>query len=112
MRNDPWRTELYQPFIYVGQSAEQMIKTVNKLITEKKPVCTQLIISGGIKNYLDGYYLTSLSQLPAVYGMASSVLKYAAADDRGVLKTYLEDQVIAYRFAQAYLRLNPAYEGK
>ena len=111
MRNDIRRTELYRPFIYVGQSSEQMIKIVNQLISEKKPVCNQLIISGGIKNYLDGYYLTSLSQMPAVYGMASSVLKHAAADD-GTLKIYLEEQIIAFRFAQAYLRLNPAYEGK
>ena len=80
LRDTPQIMELYQPFIRVGQTAGQMVKAINHLVTETDPVCQQIIISGGIKNYLDGYYLVSLSQVPAVFGMASSVLKYATGD--------------------------------
>ena len=47
---------------------------------EESPVCKELIISGGIKNFLDGYYLVRKSSLPAIYGMASTFLKYARED--------------------------------
>lgn len=111
LRDTPQIMELYQPFIRVGQTAVQMVKTINRLVAETEPVCRQIIISGGVKNYLDGYYLVSLSQMPAVFGMASSVLKYAT-EDYQALKQYMENQIKAYRLAQAYLRLNPDYEGK
>jgi hypothetical protein len=39
--------------------------------------CRQVIISGGIKTFLDGYYLTQKSELPAVYGQAAGFLLYA-----------------------------------
>ncbi|WP_423130485.1 isopentenyl-diphosphate delta-isomerase [Gaoshiqia sp. Z1-71] len=110
-RDDQQTRELYDPFSYVGQTALQMVNDINSLVEETEPACRQLIISGGIKNYLDGYYLVSLSKLPAVYGMASSVLKQATGDYE-TLKRYLENQLKAYRLAQTYLRLNPHYEGQ
>lgn len=111
LRDTPQIMELYQPFIRVGQTAVQMVTTINRLITETEPVCRQIIISGGVKNYLDGYYLISLSKMPAVFGMASSVLKHATGD-YDTLKQYMGNQIKAYRLAQAYLRLNPDYERK
>ena len=111
MRDDEQAQELFEPFAFVGQTAEQMIQSVNRLLDEVKPACNQLIISGGVKNYLDGYYLVSKSKLPAVYGMASSVLKMATGDYENLQK-YLEQQIKAYRLAQNYLRLNPNYEGQ
>jgi isopentenyl-diphosphate delta-isomerase len=53
----------------------------------------------------------SLSKLPAVYGMASSVLKRATGE-YNELKEYLENQIKGYRLAQAYLRINKDYEGE
>ena len=111
MRDDPDTAEIYKPFVLVGQTAVQMVKSVNRLVREEEPLCRQLIISGGIKSFLDGYYLLSLSDLPAVYGMASSVLKYAT-EDYDILKKYLANQIRAYRLAQRFLRLNPNYEGE
>ena len=109
MRDDDQAQEIFQPFAFVGQTAEQMLQSVNNLVEEVKPACKQLIISGGVKNYLDGYYLVSKSKLPAVYGMASSVLKKATGDYE-TLREFLEKQIQAYRLAQTYLRLNPNYE--
>lgn len=111
MREEPAVQEMYQPFAFVGQTAHQMVKSVNLLLQEvEEPQCRQLIISGGIKNYLDGFHLVSLSQLPAVYGMASSVLKHAT-DDYTELKTFIENQLKAYRLAQHFLKINPEYDG-
>jgi isopentenyl-diphosphate delta-isomerase len=112
MREDEETREIYQPFAFVGQTAFQMVKSVNGLLQEPgEPRCRQLIISGGIQNYLDGYHLVSLSQLPAVYGMASSILKYATGDYQE-LKTYIENQLQAYRLASHFLKINPDYDDK
>jgi isopentenyl-diphosphate delta-isomerase len=111
MRENEEIREIYQPLAFVGQTAFQMVKTVNRLLQEAgEPRCRQLIISGGIQNYLDGYHLVSLSKLPAVYGMASSVLKYATGD-YSELKTYIETQLQAYRLASHFLKINPDYDG-
>ncbi|KOH44530.1 beta/alpha barrel domain-containing protein [Sunxiuqinia dokdonensis] len=110
MRENPAVQEMYEPFAFVGQTAHQMVKSVNLLLQEvEEPQCRQLIISGGIKNYLDGYHLVSLSQLPAIYGMASSVLKHATGDYHE-LKTYVGNQLKAYRLAQQFLTINPDYD--
>jgi len=111
LRDTPQIMEVYQPFIRVGQTAEQMVCAINRLVEEIEPVCKEVIISGGIKDYLDGYYFVSLSKLPAVFGMASQVLKYATGDYH-TLWQFMDNQIKAYRLAQAYLRLNPDYERK
>ncbi len=108
-REHPQVMAFYGPFVGVGQTAEQMVKIVNSL--EAPPACGQVIISGGVKNYLDGYYLVSRCKLPSVYGMASAVLKYAAGD-YATLKQFMENEIKAYRLAQAYLRINPGYESQ
>jgi isopentenyl-diphosphate delta-isomerase len=112
MRDEPEKMEMYQPFTFVGQTANQMVNTVNQLLqTTGTSTCKQLIISGGIKNYLDGYYLVSKSELPAIFGMASQVLKHATGDYQD-LKTFIENQITAYRFAQNFLKIDPEYDGE
>lgn len=110
MREESEVQEMFQPFAFVGQTAYQMVKSVNRLLQEiEEPNCRQLIISGGLKSYLDGYHLISLSQLPAVYGMASAVLKHATGG-YNELRTYLENQLKALRLAKQYLKINPEYD--
>jgi isopentenyl-diphosphate delta-isomerase len=95
----------------VGQSANQMVDSVNQILKENQnPACRQLIISGGIQNALDGFYLTSKSQLPAVFGMASAVLKHASESYES-LENFLQNQVQALSLAKAYLKINPDYHG-
>ncbi|WP_372775588.1 isopentenyl-diphosphate delta-isomerase [Mangrovibacterium sp.] len=111
MREDEAMKQLHQPFAFVGQTAAQMLEDVNSLIEECDIACQSLIISGGMKTYLDGYYLVSKSKLPAVFGMASAVLKHATGDYED-LKIYVDNLLKAYRLAETYLRINPHYEGK
>lgn len=111
LREDEALQTLHEPFAFVGQTAQQMLNDVNSLLEETKVACRSLIISGGVKNYLDGYYLVSTSKLPAVFGIASSVLRHATGDYE-TLKIYIENLLKAYRLAETYLRVNPDYEGK
>ncbi len=111
LRGDQQKLEASLPFAFVGQSANQMVDSINLILKENPhPVCRQLIISGGIQNALDGYYLTSKSQLPAVFGMASAVLKHASESYES-LTGFLENQIQALRLAKAYLKINPDYHG-
>lgn len=99
------------PFAFIGQTAYQMVDSVNRSLSENpRPACRQVIISGGIQHALDGYYLTSKCQLPSVFGMASGVLKYAA-ESYELLEAFLESQVQMLSLAKAYLKINPEYHG-
>ncbi|HAQ20131.1 MAG TPA: type 2 isopentenyl-diphosphate Delta-isomerase [Prolixibacteraceae bacterium] len=111
LRGDQQKLEASLPFAFVGQSASQMVGSVNHILKENPyPACRQLIISGGIQNALDGYYLTSKSQLPSVFGMASAVLKHASESYES-LAGFLENQVQVLSLAKAYLKINPDYHG-
>lgn len=111
LRDDQQKLDTSLPFAFVGQSAGQMVDSVNQFLKENpNPACRQLIISGGIQNALDGYYLTSKSQLPAVFGMASAVLKHASESYES-LAGFLENQIQALSLAKAYLKINPDYHG-
>jgi len=111
LRSDQNMLESRLPFAFVGQSAEQMVCSVNQILKEiPNPACRQLIISGGVQNALDGYYLTAKSQLPAIFGMASTVLKHAS-DSYESLAAFLENQIQILQLTHAYLKINPDYHG-
>ena len=111
LRDDPQKLEASLPFAFVGQSANQMVDSVNQILKENSnAACRQLIISGGIQNALDGYYLTSKSELPAIFGMASAVLKHASVSYESLV-AFLENQIQALQLANAFLTINPDYHG-
>ncbi|HET6558281.1 MAG TPA: alpha-hydroxy-acid oxidizing protein [Prolixibacteraceae bacterium] len=111
MRGDQQRLDADLPFTFVGHSAAQMVEKINLILKENPlPACRQLIISGGIQNALDGYYLTSKSQLPAVFGMASAVLKHASVSYES-LESFLIRQIQTLSLANAFLKINPDYHG-
>ena len=104
MRSTGPVTELFEPLTRVGHDAFDMVDLVNLIASEGKVKCKSLIISGGIKNYLDGYYLTQKSVLPSIYGQASGFLKYAR-ESYEELREYVEFQVKGLELAYTYLRL-------
>jgi isopentenyl-diphosphate delta-isomerase len=105
MRNDKSRNEYLEPLSYIGHDAEEMVDFVNEIAGKDENIrCRQLIISGGIKSFLQGYYLIRKSWLPAVYGQASSFLKYAQ-EGYEPLRQYIQDQLKGLQLAYAYLRL-------
>jgi isopentenyl-diphosphate delta-isomerase len=106
LRSDQQKMEAFRPLAQVGHSAEQMVHMTNQLIADpdKAISCRQLIISGGINNFLDGYYLINKSHLPAIYGKASGFLHHAR-QDYDSLRRYVETQIRGLEIANAYLRI-------
>lgn len=103
MRSNSPEDEVFAGLTAVGHTAAEMVQLANDIALNRSLGCNELIISGGVKNFLDGYYLLSKSNLPAVAGMASSLLRYA--HDYGLLKRFIIAQIKGLRMAQAYLRI-------
>ena len=91
------RQKLLEPLSLVGNNVENMINTINHYMdaVDINIRCRSIIISGGIRNFLDGYYFMQKSKLRSVYGQASSFLKYAK-------EGY---QIKGLELATAYLRI-------
>lgn len=95
----------YAPLISIGHSAGEMLEIINSLEHADKPLaCRQLIISGGIHSFLDGFYHISNSLLPAIYGQASGFLRFARGDYRE-LQAYVTGQISGLKFARAFLKI-------
>ncbi len=97
--------ELYLALAKTGHTASQMLQTVNEIVAANpsKIKCKNLIISGGITNSIDGYYLTKNSELPAVFGMGGAFLKNAENYEN--LRIYTQNQIQTYKLAQSYLQI-------
>lgn len=105
MRSEPLEQEFYGPFAYIGHDAYEMVSMLNHILDENhSPACKQVIISGGIKSFLDGYYLINKCKLPAIYGQASAFLKYAR-EDYDQLKRFIEYQIRGLELASAFLTI-------
>jgi isopentenyl-diphosphate delta-isomerase len=99
--------ELFEPLSLIGTDVYQMLESVNRIVgSDEKIACRQIIISGGIKSFLDGYYLIKRSSIPAIYGQASSFLKYAR-EDYEKLQEYVSQQIKGLEIAHAFLRIRP-----
>jgi len=89
----------------VGHNAEEMLQWTNDIYENNKKIqCKELIISGGITSCLDGYYLMKKSKMPAIYGQASALLKYAQGEYTE-LESYIKSQIEGLQLAEAYLNL-------
>lgn len=96
---------LFSPLTTVGVDAGDMLDAVNSLTGIKKDIlCKEVIVSGGIKSFLDGFYYVRKSKLPAVYGQASSFLKFAR-EDYSSLQQYIQNQIKGLEMAYAYLQI-------
>lgn len=103
---NPGMKEFFESVISVGHTAGEMTEFLNDVVEvlgeERK--CNLAIISGGIKNFLDGYYFISKSKIPAVYGQASAFLKYANQSQES-LDTYAQHQAEGLLLAKAFLKI-------
>lgn len=106
LRSDKSNQEIYQQLAQVGHTAVEMVDFTNQLKEElgDKMLCKQVIISGGISSFLDGYYLTSKLHLPSVYGQASGFLKHARGGYEE-LRDYVAAQVRGLEVAKAFLKI-------
>lgn len=106
LRSDEQKQSIFQKLAYAGHSAEEMTIMTNKIIEDLgvKIRCKEVIISGGVKNFLDGYYLINKLVLPSIYGQASSFLKHARGNYQE-LYNYVDAQIQGLELANAFLTL-------
>ena len=91
------------PLTLIGHTALEMVNMVNE-ISQQKNIIKQIIISGGVSNFLDGFYLISKCKLPSVYGQASAFLKHAAGDYESLQK-YVSENINALSLAKNLLTI-------
>lgn len=104
-RSEISKQELYKPLVRIGHTAAQMVNMLNEISSKGNDHrCKKVIISGGIKNFLDGYYYIRKSKTPAIYAQASAFLKYARNDYED-LKLFIESQIKGLELAYSYLRI-------
>ena len=88
----------------VGHTAEEMVVMLNSLAGSDK----EIIISGGISDVLDGYYLRSNLKMNSVIGFAKKFLDHA--ENYNQLQQWTADQIETLKMAQNFLRVRPIVE--
>lgn len=94
--------DLKNPFIYIGNTPDDMITNINSLLSMNIGNNKEFIISGGIKNFLDGYYYNSILNAPSIYAYAANILKYAQKSADSLI-SFLSSEIKSFMFAQNYL---------
>lgn len=104
LRSDTLKHENLKPICFLGHTCEEMIAHINAYSRAGKEInCNKVIISGGIKNFLDGYYHMQRCTLPSIYAQASGFLKYAM--DYSELEKFCQIQIEGLKMANAFLTL-------
>ncbi len=105
LRSNELRQQLYEPLSKIGNDAYSMMDNINSLYEDGCEIqCKNIIASGGLKTFLDGYYFVKKSKLPAIYGQASTFLKYAN-ESYEALDEFVDYQVKGLELAYSYLTL-------
>lgn len=94
------------PLATIGHSAPEMLDFLETLILDKGKTFRPhaVIVSGGIQNFLDGYYVVQRAPVSALYGQASAFLSRAASDYSS-LRDFVSSQVEGLRLATKILRI-------
>jgi isopentenyl-diphosphate delta-isomerase len=109
-RGSEQRKDTFLPVTRIGHSAATMLEWANELKDEINCHCNTIIVSGGVKNFLDGYYFTQKSKFNnTIYGQASGFLKHAMGDYEDLQK-HVRLQIEGLQMSHAFLTLNPEHE--
>lgn len=106
LRSNETFARTYGPLALVGHDVYEMTSFINDLWTENEQqiACREIIISGGVKTFLDGYYLVNKLTLNGVYGQASTFLQHARGD-YDELSAFVQSQIEGLKVARSYLRV-------
>jgi len=104
LRGSEQRKSIFNKVVNLGHSAEEMLAWVNDIKSSQKTLCDTIIVSGGVKDFLDGYYFLKKSNCNTLYGQASGFLKHATGAYEE-LQEYVQMQVEGLHMAAAFLKL-------
>lgn len=102
LRSDESMLNSYRNLTSLGHTADDMVSMINRMKNDDGSRIPDIIISGGVKDFLDGYYLMSKCEAHAVYGQASSFLKHAMGSYEELQK-HVATQVEGLRLAHTML---------
>lgn len=86
----------------VGHTSIEMVSMLNNLLkTNPAFIEKQIIISGGIENFLDGYYLQEKLNFSSIIGQAKNFLSRSENYDE--LKAFTNAQIEGLKMANAFL---------
>ena len=96
----------YKNVVNLGHGPKEMIEFLNQSLAEigADCKCENVIISGGVKDFLDGYYYTSRANHQSFYGQASAFLKHAKSGQED-LDNFIERQIKGLQMASKFLRV-------
>ena len=105
LRSEKGTMDAFGPLASVGEPANDMVNYVNNILTDEPSInCRQIIISGGIKSFLDGFYLMKKLKTTSIFGQASGFLRYAK-EGYDELHQYVSNQVNGLNQANSYLTI-------
>jgi isopentenyl-diphosphate delta-isomerase len=105
LRSEEGAIDAYGPLASVGETAGEMVTYVNKILADEPGInCRQIIISGGLKSFLDGFYLMKRLHAPSIFGQASGFLRHAK-EGYDELHQYVSHQVKGLNLANSYLTI-------
>lgn len=90
---------------HIGHNYEEMIDLLNHILKNEDQIqLKNVIVSGGVKSFLDGFYALEKLNTNCVYGQASSLLSSARISYEA-LSTYIQEQIMGYNLASEYLTI-------
>ena len=106
LRSDENKQLIFNELANIGHSAAEMVDFTNDLLTElgDKVQCPDIIVSGGVHSFLDGYYCIQKLRANAIYGQASGFLRHAQSD-YDTLHRYISSQVEGLKLAYQFLKV-------
>lgn len=106
LRSNTEKQLVFDSLTNIGHNADEMVIMTNEILKElgDKALCKQVIISGGIKTFLDGYYLINKINTHAVYGQGWAFLNHAQ-NSYEALQTFVKSQIEGLKLANAFLKI-------
>jgi isopentenyl-diphosphate delta-isomerase len=101
-KSESGRKEPLKDFAHIGHTASEMISWINTFIDENKSCNKEIIISGGVKSILNGYFLKERCNLNSLIGFASPYLKYALEGEQA-LEEFISEQIYALNLAENFI---------
>lgn len=106
LRQNEFHREMFAPVAGIGHTPDSMTECVKALCnSEESLVKTRgFIVSGGIRNFLDGYYHVKRIPWKAMYAQASAFLKYAIKGEKELME-FTESQIKGLELAYTFLSI-------
>ncbi len=112
LRSSDKTSKAFNCWEHVGHSAYEMIEVVRSVADDlgKNLLCKSFILSGGINNHLDGFYLLEkfkevLPNMEVVYGQAFSFLNKAQKSSPNDLIKQLSQEIEGLKMAHRVLKI-------